>query len=101
MQLGINLYGEATDDATFFEWLARSRQPGYSVTEFHPLRALGADALGAVFDDHRRHGARTLSFFLHPVAQGDAPANPFAFDPHNPHFGSDRLYRAVQDLLGR
>ncbi|MEZ5608021.1 MAG: hypothetical protein R3E52_13095 [Burkholderiaceae bacterium] len=99
VQLGINLYGEATDDASFFDWLARSRQSGYSVTEFHPLRGMSAAELGAVFEDHRRHGARTLSFFLHPVAPGEAPANPFAFDPHNPRFGSDRLYAATQALL--
>lgn len=99
VQLGINLYGEATDDASFFDWLARSRQPGYSVTEFHPLRGLSAAELGAVFEEHRRHGARTLSFFLHPVAPGQVPANPFAFDPNNPRFGSDRLYAATQALL--
>ncbi len=101
VRLGINLYGEATDDATFFEWLARSRQPGYSVTEFHPLRGLNAQELGAVFEDHRRHGARALSFFLHPVAPGQEPANPFAFDPGNPRYGSDQLYQSVRELLRR
>ncbi len=69
------------------------------MTEFHPLRGLSAAELGAVFEEHRRHGARTLSFFLHPVAPGEAPANPFAFDPNNPRFGSDRLYAATQALL--
>jgi hypothetical protein len=105
VRLGINLYGEATYDDSFFDWLARSRQPGYSVTEFHPLRAMGADELRAVLERHRAHGARTFSFFVHPPAPGGARtqplANPYALDPQNARYGSDALYRAMQQVMGR
>lgn len=105
VQLGINLYGEATYDDSFFDWLARSRQPGYSVTEFHPLRAMDAPELRAVLDRHRVHGARTFSFFVHPPpatgARTEPPVNPFALDPANARHGSDALYRAMQRVMGR
>jgi hypothetical protein len=102
--LGINLYGEATYGDGLFDWLARTRQRGYSVTEFHPLRALDATELARVLQRHRAHGARSLSFFLHPHqashgATGAAP-NPFAFDPANPQHGSDRLYQSMRQVLG-
>jgi len=103
VQLGVNLYGEATDDLAFFDELARTRQPGYSITEFHPLQALSAPQLRAELEGHRAHGARTLSFFLHPPATGvdgqPVMANPFAFDPANPAYGSDALYRAMLQIL--
>ena len=103
VRLGINLYGEATYDDSFFDWLARSRQPVYSVTEFHPLRAMGADELRRVLLRHRAHGAQSLSFFLHPPPAGgtraEPVANPFALDPHNPLNGSDALYRAMQQVM--
>jgi hypothetical protein len=101
MGLGINLYGEATWDDSFFDWLARSRQPDYSVTEFHPLRAMNAAQLRAVLERHRAHGARRLSFFLHPPQADGSMANPFAFDSANPAYGSDALYRAMQQILRR
>ena len=103
VRLGINLYGEATYDDSFFDWLARSRQPVYSVTEFHPLRAMDADELRRVLLRHRAHGAQSLSFFLHPPPAGgvrtEPVANPFALDPHNPLNGSDVLYRAMQQVM--
>jgi len=101
MGLGINLYGEATYDESFFDWLARSRQPGYNVTEFHPLRAMNADELRQTLERHRTHGARRLSFFLHSPDAGSPMDNPFALDPANPAYGSDALYRAMQQVLGR
>ena len=105
VQLGINLYGEATYDDSFFDWLARSRQPGYSVTEFHPLRAMDAAELRAVLNRHRAHGARTFSFFVHPPppngARTEPVGNPFALDPANARHGSDALYRAMQRVMGR
>jgi len=105
VQLGVNLYGEAAEGGPFFERLARLRQNGYSVTEFHPLRALNADQLDRVLEDHRAHGARTLSFFLHPhqASHGpvDAVPNPFALDPANPQHGSDQLYESMREVLRR
>jgi hypothetical protein len=104
VQLGVNLYGEATDDPSFFDELARTRQPGYSVTEFHPLRALTAAQLRAVLEAHRAHGAHTLSFFLEQSAPGPdgkpTVLNPFSFNPDNPAHGSDALYHAIQQILG-
>ena len=106
VQLGINLYGEATYDDSFFDWLARSRQPGYSVTEFHPLRAMNAAELRRIFERHRVHGARTLSFFLHPPEAtgptGPVAAkfdNPYALDPQNPQHGSNVLFGAVREIM--
>ncbi len=101
VQLGINLYGEASYDQAFFDWLARSRQGGYSVTEFHPLRAMDPAELRQVLERHRTHGARTLSFFLHPPDADGRVANPFALDPANPRYGSDRLYQSMREVLRR
>jgi hypothetical protein len=105
VQLGINLYGEAAEGAAFFDWLARSRQNGYSVTEFHPLRALSASQLDQVLQAHRAHGAHTLSFFAYsPQAwhgTATAPLNPFALNADNPQYGSDRLYQAMREILRR
>ncbi|MDR0275794.1 MAG: hypothetical protein LBI48_10765 [Burkholderiaceae bacterium] len=100
MGLGINLYGEATYDDSFFDWLARSRQPDYSITEFHPLRVMSASELRQTLERHRARGARRLSFFLHPPDAGGHMDNPFAFDPANPAYGSDQLYRAMREVLG-
>jgi hypothetical protein len=103
VQLGVNLYGEATDAPAFFDELARNRQPGYSVTEFHPLRALTAPQLRAVLEAHRAHGAHTLSFFFHPAprdAQGHPVIrNPFSIDPDNPEHGSDMIYHSLVSVL--
>jgi len=101
MGLGINLYGEAAYDDSFFDWLARSRQPGYSVTEFHPLRAMNTHELRQTLERHRAHGARRLSFFLHPPGADGHMNNPFALDPANPAYGSDALYRAMREVLGQ
>jgi hypothetical protein len=103
VQLGVNLYGEATNDPAFFDELARNHQRSYSVTEFHPLRALTAPQLRAVLETHRAHGAHTLSFFLHPTLrdkQGHPVViNPFSFDPDNTEHGSNVLYRSMQQVL--
>ena len=105
VRLGINLYGEAAYDDSFFDWLARSRQPVYSVTEFHPLRAMNADELRRVLLRHRAHGAQSLSFFLHPPPAGgvrtEPIANPYALDPGNPLNGSDALYGAMRQVMRR
>ena len=106
VQLGINLYGEATYDDSFFDWLARSRQPGYSVTEFHPLRAMDAGELRGILERHRVHGAKTLSFFLHPPepAGPSRPGtatfdNPYALHPQNAQHGSNVLFGAVREIM--
>ena len=105
VRLGINLYGEAAYDDSFFDWLARSRQPVYSVTEFHPLRAMNADELRRVLLRHRAHGAQSLSFFLHPPpaagVRTEPIANPYALDPGNPLNGSDALYGAMRQVMRR
>jgi hypothetical protein len=75
------------------------------VTEFHPLRALDAAGLARVLERHRAHGARTLSFFLHPHQTSHGPAgalpNPLALDPANPAHGSDQLYESMREILRR
>lgn len=102
LRLGVSLYGEPTYGTSFAHWLARSGQQRYGVTEFHPLKAMDAPAMGRVLEQHARQGADFLSFFVEPRWEGERVArghNMFSFDPHNPQFGSDLLYRSVQQTL--
>ena len=102
-ELGINLYGEPSYGAEFFDWLARfSGQRRYSVTEFHPLRAMNSAEMRATLERHRAHGAHTFSFFLdtplfEPVA-GVLPS-PFVLDADNPQNYSDTLFFSLQEVM--
>lgn len=103
LQLGVSLYGEAAYGHSFTDWLGRSARP-YGITEFHPLKAMEAPALQALLARHARHGARFVSFFLEPRWEGrlvPRPHNLFSFDPANPQFDSDALYRAMVALQAR
>lgn len=102
VRLGVSLYGEPTYGRSYFEWLERSGHTRYGITEFHPLKALNAASLRQVLDAHARHGADFLSFFAEPRWHGalvPRDHNIFSFDPDNPKFGSDRLYRSTQQSL--
>lgn len=103
LRLGVSLYGDAAYGARFPAWLRTTGQTTYGVTEFHPLRAMDAQQLSDVLASHAAHGAQFLSFFLEPRWQGTlvprAVHNPFSFDPDNQQFGSDVLYRAMQQVL--
>ena len=103
LRLGVSLYGDAAYGARFAAWLRATGHHRYGVTEFHPLRAMDAPQLRAVLDKHAADGAQFLSFFLEPRWQETlvprAAYNPFSFDPDNPEFGSDVLYRSVQEIL--
>ncbi|CAM3492710.1 Beta-galactosidase-like protein [Paracidovorax anthurii] len=102
IRLGVSLYGEPTYGQSYFDWLARSGQSRYGITEFHPLKAMDTAAMQQVFERHARHGAEFLSFFVEPRWQGALVPrghNMFSFDPDNAQFGSDRLYRSVQRAL--
>ncbi len=103
LQLGISLYGDAAYGARFPAWLRATGHRTYGVTEFHPLRAMDAQRLRGVLDAHAADGAQFLSFFLEPRWQGElvprAAHNPFSFDLDNPEFGSDVLYRSMQQVL--
>lgn len=104
LRLGVSLYGEPTYGTSFTQWLRRSGQSRYGVTEFHPLKAMDPQALTEVFDMHARQGAEFLSFFIEPEWEGQRVPrghNIFSFDPHNRQFGSDVLYRSVQTGLRR
>lgn len=104
MRLGISLYGEATDGNSFFEWQARQRHRAYGITEFHPLRPLPPSAMQTLLARHAAQGAQFLSFFLEPRWNGalvERTHNIFSFDPDNPRFGSDQLYRSVQQVLAQ
>ncbi len=103
IQLGVSLYGEAARGGDLFGLLDRWQTSHYGVTEFHPLQALSATQLETVLQRHQAHGAQFVSFFLEPHADGETianPPNPFSFDPANPRFGSDELFRSVQALMG-
>jgi len=102
IRLGVSLYGDATYGPGFPRWYGTTGHGGYGVTEFHPLKAMDAPALQQVLERHARRGAEFLSFFLEPYWQGQPVArghNLFSFDPGNARYGSDRLYRAMQQDL--
>ena len=100
IRLGVSLYGEAGYGQTFKQWLRTKKHRAYGVTEFHPLKEIGAAELRKVLDAHANQGAEFVSFFLEPRWKGKLiprPHNIFSFDPANPKFGSDRLYEAVRE----
>jgi hypothetical protein len=104
MRLGVSLYGEAGYGHSFFDWKKTHRHGPYDITEVHPLRGMSAQELKRTFQAHLDHGARFLSFFVEARGERLVPAantvqNPLALDPANPHNGSDRLYRGMQQLL--
>ena len=103
LRLGVSLYGDAAYGARFPAWLRSTGHRSFGVTEFHPLRAMDAKRLRGVLDRHAADGAQFLSFFLETRWQGDLVSrtahNPFSFDPDNPEFGSDVLYRSMQQVL--
>jgi len=101
---GVSLYGEAAYGHDFLRWTQAQRMPRYGVTEFHPLKPMEAEELGEVFQRHERNGARFLSFFLEPRWDGRLMPrghNIFSLDPDNARFGSDRLYKAVNEHLSK
>lgn len=102
LHLGVSLYGEASYGHSFTDWFAHTSHRRYGITEFHPLKAMDAAALDAVFAHHAAQGAEFLSFFLEPRWHGrlvERGHNAFSFDPDNPQHGADALYRAVQQVL--
>lgn len=99
-ELGINIYGESSYGAEFFDWLARSSgQRRYSVTEFHPLRTMNTTEMRATLERHRAHGAQTFSFFLNTPLSKPVPESPFALAADNPQNHSDTLFFALHGAL--
>lgn len=107
LRLGISLYGESTYGRSFFDWYeSDSGQIQYGVTEFHPLRAMDTDELQRTLDRHHAHGARFLSFFVDGLPRRPVSATPsiFVYTTFNPDvsaFGSDHLFKAVQEIMQR
>ncbi|MDL2338282.1 MAG: hypothetical protein QFE16_10610, partial [Pseudomonadota bacterium] len=102
IHLGVSLYGEPTYGTSFFDWYTRSKHQTYGITEFHPLRAMSLDEARLMFEHHRTGGAQFLSFFLKTQKLQGVPsgaAYQFAFDPDNPKFSSDHLYKTVKTLV--
>lgn len=102
--LGVSLYGEPTYGTSFSNWLGSTRHRAYGVTEFHPLKAMGANEMRQVLNRHEQQGARFLSFFMEPRWQGRKASrhtNLFSFDPQNREYGSDRLYESVRGVLAQ
>jgi hypothetical protein len=101
---GVSLYGEATYGADFNAWFKASGLSSYGVTEFHPLKAMSAQEMGALLERHRRRGADFVSFFLEPrgltPGHGAGP-NLFSFDPDVSGFGADALYQATRRTLNQ
>ena len=102
VQLGISLYGEASYGSSFFEWFARTRRQAYGVTEFHPMRAMDPAELRTLLERHQAHHARFVSFFMESEGLAEDPGskpNPHSFNVLNKDFGSDVLYRSVQQVM--
>lgn len=101
LRLGVSLYGEAAFGESFSKEPGRAAKTLYAVTEFHPLRAMSERELSQTLRRHHDDGAVFVSFFLETRWKGERvrpPQNPYAFEPDNPLFGSDQLYRAAQAL---
>jgi hypothetical protein len=104
IRLGVSLYGEPTYGTSFSKWYARTTHDGYGITEFHPLKAMAGPAMQAMLKQHAEQGAEFLSFFMDARWRGQLTRpGPymFSFDPENPKFGSDTLYRSVQQVLAQ
>lgn len=102
LRLGVSLYGEASYGTSYANWYGPSGHKGYGVTEFHPLKRMDSAALGRTLADHAARGAEFLSFFLEPRWHGQLIQrghNLFSFDPASTQFGSDVLYRSMQQVL--
>lgn len=102
IRLGVSLYGDATYGTTLSRWYRTAAHHGYGVTEFHPLRAMGTVAMQRMLEEHAKQGAEFLSFFMEPRWQGKLVArdhNLFSLDPDNEKFGSDHLYRSMQNIM--
>lgn len=98
---GVSLYGGPTYGITFFDWLKKTHTKQYGITEFHPLRAMTTQEIHHVFMEHRKRGAKFLSFFLEPDWIGkpnEQAGNIFSIDEKNPYFGSDKLHKSLQKL---
>lgn len=102
IRLGVSLYGDASYGTSFDKWYASTGHRSYGVTEFHPLKEMTDEELGRTLGLHAGRGADFLSFFVEPYWQGEIVArghNLFSFDPGNQQFGSDKLYKAMQEHL--
>lgn len=102
LKLGVSLYGEASYGDSFNQWYAATGHRSYGVTEFHPLKEMTADELGRTLAVHASRGADFLSFFVEPYWRGEIVLrghNLFSFDPGNHQFGSDTLYKSMQEHL--
>ena len=100
--LGISLYGEASYGSSVADWLREGGVEVYGVTEFHPLKGMHEQELAEVLKEHRRRGARFLSFFLETRWQNRRVSelpNLFSFDPDNPKYASDQLFSSMRALL--
>jgi hypothetical protein len=104
LRLGISLYGEATYGDSFLDWLGTTSHRSYGITEFHPLRPMPPDEVAAMFERHRRGGAKFLSFFIDARPTGvreESERNIFAIGPDNRDFGSDSLYAAIRTVVNQ
>lgn len=114
MNLGVSLYGEASFGTSFFEWFSQTGRKSYGVTEFHPLKAMNAHELEAVFAKHKANNAKFLSYLAEtkglfpdlppgpakPVEDGAAPAETnYIFHKRNPDIGSSTLFESVREIL--
>ncbi len=102
LRLGVSLYGEASYGTSFFDWYSASRRDAYGVTEFHPLKAMDAQTLNRVLDQHYRMNAQFLSFFTDSAGLDENSTdslNIFSFTRHNKNAGSNVLYESIREIL--
>lgn len=102
LQLGVSLYGEPGMRRDFIDGLLLQGHRSYGITEFHPLKPIGAGQMHETLELHRRSGAAFFSFFLEPVWQQrpvERRANPFSLSPVNAFKGSDSAFEALRNVL--
>ena len=102
MRMGISLYGEASYGSSFFDWFKHTQRSVYGITEFHPLKAMNAQELNAVFLRHHQNNAQFLSFFAESIGWDEDPANKpnmFSFEKKNKNAGSDVLFESIKEIF--
>jgi hypothetical protein len=112
LNLGISLYGESSYGESYFEWFNKTGRKAYGVTEFHPLKAMNAAELKAVFDKHRKNNGRFISFFAEAAGlyeqdvagikdevKGANSGTDFTFSRRNKSAGSSVLFESVREIL--
>ncbi len=102
---GATLYGGATYGQSFFDWKNAEGWTDYGVSEMNPRFNFPVTEFEAMFEAHRRNGARFIApYFMSITPDRVAPPagfglNEFKISPENHRLGSDLFYQAISDTM--